>query len=209
VLIQHQVRQEIILCLGTPHLQSHPLVVGMGEEIRLTVQMEVLEEVGVDQVAYNRGEQATLQIRLLAKATMAETIVQLKYSPLVEAAVPVLWDKHQPQILVEMVEMVRHLQFRDLLLLMQEEEVVELVAQPLPRRVWEVLVELEGVGMGVRVQLAYKAQQIQVVAVAVAVKHRVQPLQDKTAAQAAQASSFSNGPSPYRPQIPLHLPVHG
>jgi hypothetical protein len=26
---------------------------------------------------------------------------------------------------------------------------------------------------------------------------------------AALASSFSNGPSPYRPQIPLHLPVHG
>jgi hypothetical protein len=29
------------------------------------------------------------------------------------------------------------------------------------------------------------------------------------AAQADQASSFSNGPSHYRPQIPLHLPVHG
>jgi hypothetical protein len=28
-------------------------------------------------------------------------------------------------------------------------------------------------------------------------------------AQAAQASSFSNGPSPYKSQIPLHLPVHG
>ena len=29
------------------------------------------------------------------------------------------------------------------------------------------------------------------------------------AQQAAQASLFSSGPSPYRPQIPLHLPVHG
>jgi hypothetical protein len=27
--------------------------------------------------------------------------------------------------------------------------------------------------------------------------------------QVAQASSFSNGPSPYKSQIPLHLPVHG
>jgi hypothetical protein len=66
-----------------------------------------------------------------------------------------------------------------------------------------VLVGLVAVEMGLFRQQVTLEPQILVVVVAVRVSH---PL---LVAQAALASSFSNGPKTYKSQIPLHLPVHG
>jgi hypothetical protein len=82
----------------------------------------------------------------------------------------------------------------------------ELAPQLLLLELWG---SVELVAVETQLMKILRAQmELLILAVAVAVAAQV-GLQQEMAAQAAQVSSFSNGPSPYKSQIPLHLPVHG
>jgi hypothetical protein len=103
--------------------------------------------------------------------------------------------------LVETVVMGLPHPFLACLLLMQA------VEEALPMPVLVVPVELAEAGQVVEAHLPapeWLVRLIRVVEVGVA-----GALLLELAQQAVQASSFSNGPSPYKSQIPLHLPVHG